>query len=143
MKNLETIAYYEKLHDIFERVHPQDMPKKLENIIKYLEDCASKHYQLTGDVVPTSDALDILREMHFAFSEALKRENRCMLLVNLERKYEVNIYPIMRFLKENSFIAGEMGILKSSMVHLINPENIGMFKQNFTFIDSISIIFED
>lgn len=140
MTNLETISYYEKLHDLFEAVHPKDVPAKVEKLIKYLAEGAEYAEQETGEEIDVEDVISSLEELKLAFTKSLTRENRSMLLSHQERKYEVNVYPIMNFLKDNTCISGDLDELKSRMVTLANHKNLGLFKQSYTFVDQLSIV---
>jgi hypothetical protein len=143
MTNLESILYYEKLHDIFERVHPMDMPIKLDKLIKYLSE-GSEHFEKShGDSVDVGDVIGTLEEMKSAFADSLTRSCRSVLLSNQQRNYEVNIYPIRNFLIDNPCIAGDLAELKSKMVVLANDSNLGLFKQSYTFVDSLSVALEN
>lgn len=133
MTNLETISYYEKLHDIFELVHPSEMPKELGRLIDYIEEAGIYHNTRVDDVT------SILYGLQDAFELALKRKKMCILLTNESRKYEVNIYPIMEFLKENELINGEFDQLKSRMIRLAHSKNIAEMKSLYEFVDSLSI----
>jgi hypothetical protein len=140
MTNVETISYYEKLHDLFEQIHPQDIPAKLEKMIKYLEDGAEHHLINTGHEADVNLIIEVLIQMRNAFAASLSRTNRSCLITNEERKYEVNILPIMAFLKENTSLEGDIEELKTLMVEVANVTNIGMMKQNYLFADSLSMV---
>lgn len=135
MTNLETISFYEKLHDIFERVHPKDMPGKLAKLIIYMEEAGQHHSVDVGDVTT------ILYDMADAFTFALQRSERSMILADKSRDYEVNIYPIMNFLRDNSTILGELDNLKSRIITLSHEKNIVEMKTTYTFVDSLSLVF--
>jgi hypothetical protein len=143
MTNVESITYYEKLHDIFERVHPRDMPIKLDKLIKYLSEGATYFEKCNGDSVDVDDVIGTLEDMKAAFTSSLARSSRSMLLSSQERNYEVNIYPIKNFLHDNPQIAGDLADLKSRMVTLANDTNLGLFKLCYTFVDSLSVALEN
>ena len=140
MTNLETISQYEKLHDLFESVHPRDVPSKLEKLIKYLAEGSEYAEQELGEEIDVEDVISTLEELKLAFEKSLSRDNRSMLLAHRDKKYEVNIYPIMNFLKENTCISGDLDDLKARMVTLANTKNLGLFKQSYTFVDQLSIV---
>lgn len=136
MTNLETISYYEKLHDIFELVHPSDMPKELGRLINYLEKAGEYHDTRVDDVTT------ILYDLQEAFEFALEKKGKCLLLTHESMKYEVNIYPIMEFVKENELINGEFDQIKSRMISLAHAKNIAEMKSLYKFVDGLSITFD-
>jgi hypothetical protein len=140
MTNLETISQYEKLHDLFETVHPRDVPAKVEKLIKYLSEGSEYAEHETGEEIDVLDVIGTLEELNLAFTKSLCRDNRSMLLSHQERKYEINVYPIMNFLKDNPCISGDLDDLKARMVTLANQKNLGLFKQSYTFVDQLSIV---
>jgi hypothetical protein len=140
MTNLETISYYEKLHDLFENVAPRDMPMKLEKLVKFLTEGSAHLLKCEDQKIEVSDVVSQLQEMRLAFTASLARSNRSLLLCHQERNYEVNLYPIIDFLRVNRSITGDMADLKARMVSLVHSENIGLFKTCFLFVDLISVL---
>lgn len=135
MTNVETISYYEKLHDIFERVHPKDIPAKLAKLILYMEAAGEHHAVEVGEVT------SILYDMKDAFAFSQQRTDRSMILTDKGRDYEVNIYPIMNFLKDNSSLLGELDNLKAMIITLSHEKNIAEMKDIYRFVDSLSLVF--
>jgi predicted transcriptional regulator len=136
MTNLETISYYEKLHDLFERVHPSEMPKKLGKLIEYLENAGKHHSVDVGDVT------SILVDMQDAFEKALESSPKALLLTHDKSKYSVNLYPIVNFLKDNTSIDGELDQLKSRIMELAHASNVSQMKDMYRLADLVSITFE-
>jgi hypothetical protein len=135
MTNVENISYYEKLHDLFENVHPTKMPEKLAEMIEYLEKAGEYH---DTDVGSETSILYALKD---AFAQAIKPGNKSFCLKDEMKNYEVDIYPIMRMLKDNSSIIGELDELKARLVSLSHAKNISEMKKMYIFAESLSIIF--
>lgn len=136
MTNIETISHYEKLHDLFERIAPADIPKKIGVLIDYLE-AAGEHHS-----VSVSDVTSILYDMQSGFELALVPSKRAMLLTDEAKGYSLNIYPIMNFLKDNPSIDSELDQLKSRLITLAHAKNIADMKSLYQFVDMLSITFE-
>lgn len=137
MTNLENISYYEKLHDLFEHVNPKDLPKKIGYLIEYIEQAGEHHN------VSVSDVTSILLDMQSAFERSLKPMERAFLLTNQSRNYQVNIYPIIDFLKDNPTLDGELDQLKTRLVTLAHSNNVSQLKDIYTLVDLVSITFEE
>ncbi len=136
MTNIETISYFENLHNLFERVHPRDMSKKLGELINYLEH-AGKHHS-----VSVSDVTSVLEDMQHAFEQSLEPSHKGLLLTNDKQGYSVNLYPIVNFLKDNTTIDGELDELKSTMISLTHSSNVAEMKDLYRFVDIVSIAFD-
>ncbi len=137
MSKIENISYYEKLHDLFGRVHPKDMPKKIAKTIEYLEKAASHH------AVNVSDVTSVLYDMQDAFTFALERKVRSLLLTDVQGAYEVNLYPIINFLRDNSCLMGDLDNLKSRLITLAYEKNIAEMKDIYKFVDDLSVTFQE
>lgn len=135
MTKLESISYYERLHDLFERVSPAEMPGKIGDLIEYLEKAGEYHS------VSVSDVTSILYDMQSGFELALVPAERGMLLTDQKKGYMLNIYPIMNFLNDNELIDGELDQLKSRLISLAHAKNVAELKEIYLFIDLLSITF--
>ena len=136
MTNLQSISYYEKLHDLFDRVSPSELPHRLSELIDYLEKAGKHHSVKVGDVT------SILYDLQSGFEQALSPAKRAMLLTDQAKGYTVNIYPIMNFLKDNPEVDAELDALKSRLITLAHSQNVAELKNLYQFIDVLSITFE-
>ncbi|AWW31813.1 hypothetical protein DN752_17685 [Echinicola strongylocentroti] len=119
------------------------MPGQLEKLIRFLQEGSKTFEQQTGDAIDVSDVISVLEEMRDAFTESIKVSGRGMTLKHTERGYEISITPIRNFLLDHQTLPGDISELKKRMVNLVFSDNIGLFKQNYTFLDDLSIILEE
>ncbi len=135
MKTVEINSFCENLDGFFEKYHPSSILKKLNSLIKFLEN-SSKVESIEFN------EMGLLYDLKKAFTSALKREGITLLMANEEEKYEVNLFPLIDFIKDNPILVAELNILRSTLMTLINENNIIDVKEHYRFVNLLSYSFD-
>jgi hypothetical protein len=132
MKSHDTIVFYERFHDIFDRFSPRNISQKIGGVIDYLR---------KGDPKEVSSSIGVLNDLQVSFQDSIKRTDRGIVITRKEGDF--NILPLKGFIDTHQKISGDLEDIKSQIIHLADDKNIKAFKEHYTFIDDLSNIFSN
>lgn len=142
MKNFTTFADYERLHDIFEKVHPKDLPGVFDEVMEFMKEGLIFQNDKTGDRLHVSEYTGILEDLKDVFTRSLHLTDKSVkvLLCSATKDYEIDLHPICEYMLHNDSVLDDLDILKMHLVTLANETNTESLKKNYQFIDSLSIV---
>jgi hypothetical protein len=143
MNHYASIRRVEKLHDLFERILPVQMPLLLDNVAAYLKDGHCYLEKNSGKKLELEEIIPIIDEIKIAFEASVEPSKKCILLKCENKGYEININPILDLLEKKPDISKEIDELKLVLVSLSNPENIFELKEHYMMLDSLSLVLSD
>lgn len=140
MSNIVKISFYEKLHAIFEKVSPEEISIKLDQVAGYFRKGTGHYYLETGKAFPMDEYLERLEAIKHSLTLSILHTRQSLALAcDGDRWEEADGSPdgLATAITEE-----DLDIIKKAMVQLANETNQASFQKNYQVLENLSIILE-